>query len=79
MKIVEVEVRLPYDKRGATLRQIISKVRGRIRDIHFSPPDVRGMSEVRMELVEDNPTSLIKELKKIVRGGTLGLRVLTEA
>ncbi len=79
MKIVELKVRLPYENRGAILSRIISKVRGRIRDIHFSPPDARGISEVRMEVVEDNPGSLLEEVKKVIREGGLSFRVLSEA
>jgi len=79
MKIVELDIRVPYESRGRILRRILSKVRGRIRDIHFFPPDSRGISEVRMEVAEDNPNSLLTELKKLLKGGGIAFRVFTEA
>ena len=79
MKIVELDIRVPYESRGRILRHILSKVRGRIRDIHFFPPDSRGISEVRMEVIEENPSPLLAELKRLLKGGGITFRVFTEA
>ena len=77
MKIVELDIRVPYESRGRILRRILSKVKGRIRDIHFLPPDATGMSEVRMELVGGK--DLIGELKRVVKNGKVSFRILSEA
>ncbi|NJE53767.1 hypothetical protein [Thermococcus sp. 21S9] len=77
MQILEVNMRLPYKERGSILGRLLSKVGGRIKDIHFLPPDATGMSEVRMELVGDR--RLIQELRKIVKDGKLSFKVLSEA
>ncbi|AHL22593.1 MULTISPECIES: hypothetical protein [Thermococcus] len=77
MQILEVNMRLPYKERGSILGRLLSKVGGRIKDIHFLPPDATGMSEVRMELVGDR--KLIQELRKIVKDGKLSFKVLSEA
>ncbi len=79
MQIVEVEIKLPYREKGTILSRILGKVRGKIRDIHFHPPDAMGMSEVRMEVIDENPTSLLGELKKLVRNGKFSFRVFSEA
>jgi len=79
MQIVEVEIKLPYREKGAILSRIIDKVRGRIKDIHFLPPDATGMSEIRMEVLENNPRSLLGELRKMIKKGKLSFRVLSEA
>jgi len=77
MQILEVNLRIPYRERGSVLGRLLSKVAGRIRDIHFLPPDATGMSEVRMELVGGR--ELIRELRKIVKNGKLSFKVLSEA
>ncbi|WP_317450603.1 hypothetical protein [Thermococcus henrietii] len=77
MQILEVNMRLPYRERGNVLGRLLSKVSGRIRDIHFLPPDATGMSEVRMELVGGK--ELIQEFRKIVKDGRLSFKVLSEA
>ena len=79
MKIVEVEIKLPYREKGAILSRILSRVRGRIKDIHFLPPDATGMSEIRMEVLENNPRSLLGELKRMIKNGKISFRVLSEA
>lgn len=77
MQILEVDIRLPYREKGSVLRRLLSKVGGRIRDIHFLPPDATGMSEVRMEVFGGK--ELAQELKKIIKKGKLSFRVLSEA
>jgi len=77
MQILEVNISLPYKEKGSILGRLLSKVGGRIKDIHFLPPDAAGMSEVRMELVGDG--KLIQELRKIVKDGKLSFKVLSEA
>jgi len=77
MQILEVDIKLPYRERGSVLSRLLSKVSGRIRDIHFLPPDATGMSEVRLELVGGR--ELVQELKRIVKNGKLSFRVLSEA
>ena len=79
MKIVELDIRVPYKGRGAVLARLYDKIRGKIRDIHFLPPTADGVSEIRMEIVEENPTGLLSELKKIVKNGKISFRVLSEA
>ncbi|WP_456420600.1 hypothetical protein [Thermococcus sp.] len=79
MQIVEVEIKLPYREKGAILSRILSRVRGRIKDIHFLPPDATGMSEIRMEVLENNPHSLLGELKRMIKKGKITFRVLSEA
>jgi hypothetical protein len=77
MQILEVDIRLPYRERGSVLRRLLSKVAGRIRDIHFLPPDATGMSEVKMEVLGGK--ELAQELKKMIKNGKLSFRVLSEA
>nr|WP_297513333.1 hypothetical protein [Thermococcus sp.] len=77
MQILEVNMRLPYKERGSILGCLLSKVGGRIRDIHFHPPDATGMSEVRMELIGSK--ELIQELKKLIKNGKVSFKVLSEA
>jgi len=79
MKIVELDIRVPYKGRGAVLARLYDKIRGKIRDIHFLPPTADGVSEIRMEIVEENPTGLLSELKKIIKNGKISFRVLSEA
>lgn len=78
MQIVELDIKLPYEGRGKILGRLYDKVRGRIRDIHFFPPDAEGMSEIKMELAEDNASRLLSELKKIVRNGKVTFKVLSD-
>ncbi|NJE01299.1 hypothetical protein [Thermococcus sp. JdF3] len=78
MQIVELDIKLPYEGRGKILSRLYGTVRGRIRDIHFFPPDAEGMSEIKMEVVEDNAPKLLSDLKKIVRGGKITFKVLSE-
>ncbi|WP_297066265.1 hypothetical protein [Thermococcus sp.] len=77
MQILEVNIKLPYRKRGDVLGHLLSKISGRVRDIHFLPPDATGMSEVRMELVGGK--DLIGELKRVVKNGKVSFRILSEA
>lgn len=79
MQIVELNLKLPYEGRGKILTPLLEKVRGRIRDIHFSPPNVQGVTEVRMEVASDDPAGLMEELRRIIKGGKLDVKVLTEA
>ncbi|ASJ02491.1 hypothetical protein A3L09_04090 [Thermococcus profundus] len=79
MQIVELDIKLPYEGRGKILGRLYGKVRGRIRDIHFFPPDVRGISEIRMEVIEEDASKLLSELKKIVGNGKVTSKVLSEA
>ncbi|AIU70759.1 hypothetical protein TEU_10665 [Thermococcus eurythermalis] len=77
MQILEVDLKIPYRERGNILGRLLSKVSGRIRDIHFHPPDARGMSEIKMELV--GGIDLAQELKKLVKEGKISFKVLSEA
>ncbi|ASI98980.1 hypothetical protein [Thermococcus celer] len=79
MQIVELNLKLPYEGRGKILSRLYEKVRGRIRDVHFSPPTPEGISEVRMEIVEEDAPKLLSELKKIIKNGKVSFRVLSEA
>ncbi len=81
MQIVELNLKLPYEGRGGKiLSRLYEKVRGgRIRDVHFSPPTPEGISEVRMEIVEEDAPKLLSELKKIIKNGKVSFRVLSEA
>ncbi|ASJ07483.1 hypothetical protein [Thermococcus pacificus] len=79
MQIVELDIKLPYEGRGKILSRLYSKVRGKIRDIHFLPPTSNGISEIRMEIVEDDAPKLLSELKKIIKNGRITFKVLSEA
>ncbi|WP_297465839.1 hypothetical protein [Thermococcus sp.] len=79
MQIVEIEIKLPYKDRGEILGRLYSTIRGRIRDVHLFPPTVRGISEIRMEVIEENVPKLLAELKKIIRNGRVTFRILSEA
>ncbi|NJE10744.1 hypothetical protein [Thermococcus sp. MAR1] len=79
MQIVELNIKLPYEGRGKILGRLYEKVRGKIRDIHFFPPDAEGISEIRMEIVEDDAPKLLSELKRIIKNGKVTFRVLSEA
>ncbi|WP_209475409.1 hypothetical protein [Thermococcus stetteri] len=79
MQIVEIDMKLPYKERGAILSKIVSKLGGRIRDIHFHPPDPTGIGEVRMEIEVENGRSVISELKRLLKGGRFSFMILSEA
>lgn len=79
MKIVELDIKLPYERRGEILSKICTKVKGKIKDIHFLPPTQRGISEIRMELGVEDAQKLLSELRKIVKDGKIAFKVLTEA
>ncbi len=79
MQIVELDIKLPYDGRGKILGRLYEKVRGKIRDIHFFPPDAKGISEIRMEIMEDDAPRLLSELRKIIKDGKITFKVLSEA
>ena len=79
MQIVELNIKLPYKGRGKILSRLYSNVRGKIRDVHFFPPTAEGISEIRMEIVEDNVPRLLSELRKIVKNGRITFRILSEA
>jgi len=72
MEIIELDVTLPYEGRGALLREIMKRIHGRIRDIHFFPPDSMGVSRVRMEVLADRVPKGIERL----RGVKVELRVM---
>ncbi|GAB6101447.1 hypothetical protein JCM16138_06700 [Thermococcus atlanticus] len=79
MQIVELDIRLPYDGRGKVLKKIVSRVRGKIRDIHFFPPNVLGISEIRMEVEAENIRKLIRELRNVMEEGKVSFKVLSDA
>lgn len=79
MQIVELDIKLPYEGRGKILSRLYEKVRGKIRDIHFFPPNAEGISEIRMEIVEDDAPKLLSELKRIIKNGKVTFKVLSEA
>ena len=79
MKIIELDIKLPYNKRGKILGELCNMVRGRIKDIHFLPPTAMGISEIRMEVEVDNTQKLIADLKSIIEDGKVNFKVLTEA
>ncbi|MCD6373246.1 MAG: hypothetical protein J7L37_06850 [Thermococcus sp.] len=79
MKIVELDIRIPYKNRGKILGRLCEKVRGKIRDIHFFPPNAEGISEIRMEIAEEDAPKLLSELKRIIKDGKITLKVLSEA
>ncbi|WP_048148486.1 hypothetical protein [Palaeococcus ferrophilus] len=79
MEIVELDIKLPYERRGEILSKICSKVKGKIKDIHFLPPTQRGVSEIKMELRVEDAQRLLAELRKIVKGGKISFKVFTEA
>ncbi|NPA47944.1 MAG: hypothetical protein GXO14_04810 [Thermococci archaeon] len=77
MKILEIRMRLPYREKGSVLSRLLSKISGRIEDVHFLPPTVTGISEVRIEVAGGR--ELIKELKTLIKNGKVSFRVLSEA
>ncbi|AIF69784.1 hypothetical protein PAP_06960 [Palaeococcus pacificus DY20341] len=79
MKIIELDIKLPYNKRGKVLNELCNRVKGKIKDIHFLPPTTMGISEIRMEVEVDNTQKLIADLKKIIKDGKISFKVLTEA
>ncbi|WP_461864739.1 hypothetical protein [Thermococcus sp.] len=79
MQIIELNLKLPYEKRGEILKKIVGKVRGKIRDIHFFPPTCSGISEIKMEIEAENSKKLIRELRNIVREGKISFKVLSDA
>jgi hypothetical protein len=78
MQIVEIDLKLPYKERGSVLSKIVSRFGGRIRDIHFHPPDANGLSEVRIEVLSEG-TKAISELKKVIKNGKVSFRILSTA
>ena len=79
MKTVELEMRLPYREKGTVLSRILKEVKGRIKAVHFLPPDHRGISEVKLELSESDPESLREKLKKMIKNGGFSLRTTAGA
>ncbi len=76
MQIIEVDLKVPYSKRGAILSKIYGIIHGRVRDVHIKPPDAMGVSEVTMEL--EGGRSLVDELKRIIKEGRVRFRMLSE-
>lgn len=79
MKIVELDIRLPYDKRGKILSKLCDRVRGKIRDIHFFPPTTSGISEIKMEVETENVQKLLQDIRMIIKEGKITFKVLAEA
>ncbi len=79
MKTVELEMKLPYREKGTVLSKILQEIRGRIRAVHFLPPDHRGISEVKLEILENDPESLRKKLRKMIKNGGFSLRITAGA
>ncbi|MDI3475946.1 MAG: hypothetical protein PWQ79_253 [Thermococcaceae archaeon] len=79
MQIVEIDIKLPYKERGAILSKIVSKFGGRIRDIHFHPPDPMGVGEIKMELEVEKERNVISELKRLLKDSRFSFRILSEA
>ena len=79
MQIVELDIKVPYEGRGKILGRLCERLRGKIRDIHFLPPTLNGISEIKMEIVEENVPSLLAELKTIIKNGKITFKVLSEA
>ncbi|AEH24288.1 hypothetical protein PYCH_06000 [Pyrococcus yayanosii CH1] len=77
MKIVEIDVRLPCNKRGALLKMLSSKLRGKIKEAHLYPPDSRGFSEVLIEVeTDEDPSSIMSELRRILHGVPFKIKVM---
>ncbi|MCD6558583.1 MAG: hypothetical protein J7K57_01705 [Palaeococcus sp.] len=79
MRIVELDIKLPYEKRGKILSKLCEKVRGKIKDIHFLPPTATGISEIKMEIEVENAQNLVGELRRLLKEGRITFKVLTEA
>ncbi len=79
MQIVEIDINLPYEGRGKILKSILERAKGRVRDIHFFPPNAEGLSEVRLELLVSDAQRLIKELRKTIKNGKISFKVFSEA
>ena len=79
MRIVELDIKLPYEKRGKILSKLCEKVRGKIKDIHFLPPTTTGISEIRMEVEVENAQKLVRELRRILKEGKITFKVLVES
>ncbi len=79
MQIVELDMRLPYKVRGSVLSRISKRIRGRIQEIHIYPPNLMGMSEVKMKISGDEISRLFSELKKVAKNGKVDIKVLSEA
>ncbi|ASJ00409.1 hypothetical protein A3K92_02370 [Thermococcus gorgonarius] len=77
MQIVEINLSLPYESRGKILKSILERVRGKVRDVHFFPPNAKGLSEVRLELLVSDAQRLIKELKGTIKNGKISVKVLS--
>lgn len=78
MKIVELDIRLPYDKRGKILIKLCDRVRGKIKDIHFFPPTTSGISEIKMEVETENVQKLLQDIKRLIKEGKITFKVLAE-
>ncbi|NJE61319.1 hypothetical protein [Thermococcus sp. 21S7] len=75
MQIVELDIKLPYEGRGKILSRLYEKVRGKIRDIHFFPPTLDGISEIRMEIEAENGKKLVRDLRNIAGDGKVLFKV----
>lgn len=79
MKIIELDIMLPYDKRGKILIKLCDRIRGRIKDIHFFPPTTSGMSRIRMEIETENAQRLLQDIKGLIKDGKMTFKVLAKA
>ncbi len=79
MQTVELDMRLPYRIRGSVLGRISKRIRGRIQEIHIYPPNLMGVSEVRMKISGDEISRLFSELKKVAKNGRVDIKVLSDA
>ncbi len=78
MQSVELDMRLPYRVKGSVLSRIFRRIRGRIQEIHIYPPNLMGMSEVRMRVSSDEVSHLFSELKKVTKNGRVDIKVLSD-
>ncbi|HIP89332.1 MAG TPA: hypothetical protein EYH24_05260 [Thermococcus paralvinellae] len=78
MKIVELDIKLPYDRRGKILSKLCDRVRGKIRDIHLFPPTVSGISEIKRKVETENVQKLLHDIRMIIKEGKVTLKILAE-
>ncbi|WP_237705094.1 hypothetical protein [Thermococcus zilligii] len=78
MQVVEIDLSLPYDGRGKILKSILEKAGGKVRDVHFFPPNAKGLSKVRLELIVSDAQRLVKELESI-KNAKIKFKILSGA
>ncbi|AEC52698.1 hypothetical protein PNA2_1784 [Pyrococcus sp. NA2] len=67
MNVFEIDLEVPYDKKGEVIRKLAYMVRGKVKKAKLLPPDMFGRSRIILDLEIDKKTmgNIINEIKSL--------------